>query len=171
VEKERIQGYKQVTQRQIERQTSNEPTKTDDKSHDRLTMAQVTTEIINEFVEQIDNDKVYDLKELKQILSDIYKTKTAKPKKAAKKPKAEQSSDDEEKPKKKGKSSKAPKLDKDGNEKPKRAPSAYNNYMKIRIKALIQEQPGTIAQELLKIAAGEWKLLSDEDKAKYKTVV
>jgi hypothetical protein len=108
-------------------------------------MAQITTEIINEFVEQIDNDKVYDLKELKQILSDIYKTKTAKPKKA-------------------------PKLDKDGNEKPKRAPSAYNNYMKIRIQALKQEQPDTNARELLKMAAGEWKLLDKKDQEKYKTV-
>jgi hypothetical protein len=107
-------------------------------------MAEITSAIINEFVEQIDTEKTYDLKELKKVLSDIYKTKTAKPKKA--------------------------KLDKDCNEKPKRAPSAYNNFMQERIKALKQEQPGTIARELLKIAAGEWKLLDKQDQEKYKTV-
>ena len=37
-----------------------------------------TAEILNEFVQLIDNDKDYDLKELKQMLSDVYKTKTQK---------------------------------------------------------------------------------------------
>jgi CRISPR/Cas system endoribonuclease Cas6 (RAMP superfamily) len=44
------------------------------------TMSATTTAIINEFVEQIDTENEYQLKEMKQILSDIYKIKTKKPK-------------------------------------------------------------------------------------------
>ena len=73
----------------------------------------MTADIVNEFVQLIDNDKEYDLKELKALLSDVYKTKTAKPKvtkvtKVAKTPKtSDASSDDEEdKPKKRGRPAK-----------------------------------------------------------------
>ena len=140
-------------------------------------MSAITAAIINEFVEQIDTEKEYQLKEMKQILSDVYKTKTQKPKaeKPAKKekkekvvkPETESDSDDNDKPKKRGRPAKV-RLDKDGNEKEKRAPSAYNNYMGQRIKELKTEQPETSAKDLLKIAASEWKQLDKAEQEKYK---
>jgi hypothetical protein len=135
-----------------------------------------TANIINEFVEQIDIEKEYELKELKQMLSDIYKAKTS-PKKEAKQPKKpkkdQQSSDeadesDNDKPKKRGRPAKGPKLDKNGNEKAKREPSAYNKYVKERISALKTEKPETPAKELMLIAASEWKQLTKEEQEQYK---
>ena len=136
----------------------------------------VTAVIINEFVEQIDTEKEYQLKEMKQILSDIYKTKTQKPKpeKPAKKekivvakPETESDSDDTDKPKKRGRPAKV-RLDKDGNEKTKRAPSAYNNYMSQRVKQLKTEQSEANANDLFKIAAAEWRQLDKAEQEKYK---
>jgi len=133
-------------------------------------MTQITVEIMNEFVEQIDNEKEYQLKEMKQILSDIYKTKTQKPKVTKpKEPKAPvvSDSDDEDKPKKRGRPAKS-KLDKDGNEKVKRAPSAYNIYMAQRVKVLKTEQPETPGKDLFKIAAAEWRQLDKAEQEQYK---
>ena len=138
--------------------------------------ATTTASIINEFVEQIDIEKEYELKELKQMLSDIYKAKTS-PKKEAKQPKKpkkdQQSSDeadesDNDKPKKRGRPAKGPKLDKNGNEKAKREPSTYNKYVKERISALKTEKPETPAKELMLIAASEWKQLTKEEQEQYK---
>jgi hypothetical protein len=141
-----------------------------------MTAAIATANIVNEFVEQIDTEKEYELKELKQMLSDIYKAKTS-PKKEAKppkKPKKDQQSSDEAdesdngKPKKRGRPAKGPKLDKNGNEKAKREPSAYNKYVKERISALKTEKPETPAKELMLIAASEWKQLTKEEQEQYK---
>ena len=138
-----------------------------------MTTAIATANIVNEFVEQIDTEKEYELKELKQMLSDIYKAKTS-PKKEAKKPKKDQQSSDEanesdnDKPKKRGRPTKGPKLDKNGNEKAKREPSAYNKYVKERISALKTEKPETPAKELMLIAASEWKQLTKEEQEQYK---
>ena len=44
-----------------------------------------TANIMNEFASIIDTDKVYDLKEMKSILEDIYKNKTKKIKKSGEK--------------------------------------------------------------------------------------
>ena len=131
--------------------------------------ASITAEVINEFVEQIDVEKEYSLKEFKTIFSEIYKAKTAKPKatKQPKQPKQASDDSDSDKPKKRGRPAKV-RLDKDGNEKPKRPPSAYNNYVKQRILALKTEQPETSAKDLMKIAAGEWKNLDKQEQEKYK---
>ena len=124
-----------------------------------------TAEIINEFVNLIEHDKDYQLKELKQMLADIYKTKTAK--KSTKKVEIaavvnnNSDTDDEDKPKKRGRPAKV-------NNKPKRAPSAYNKYVKERIEKLKAEQPNVAAKDLLKIAAGEWSALTQEQKDAYK---
>ena len=129
-----------------------------------------TAEIINEFVQLIDNDKDYDLKELKQMLSDVYKTKTAKTAKTTKKTKKatkteEQSTTDSEddKPRKRGRPAKV-------NDKPKRKPSAYNNYVKSQIEKLKKEQPEVQAKDLMKIAAASWKTLSKEEQETYKVI-
>lgn len=137
----------------------------------------VTLDIINEFQEQIDVDKVYSLKEMKDILSDIFKVKNMGKKittKTVKKSKKTVTSDDEmetdsdnEIKKKKGRPVKV-KLDKDGNEKQKRAPTAYNKFVGERIKSLKQENPDTKAVELMKMASAEWKEMSVEQKESYK---
>ena len=141
-----------------------------------MTATIATANVINEFVQQIDIEKEYELKELKQMLSDIYKAKTSS-KKEAKQPKKskkdQQSSDeadesDSDKPKKRGRPTKGPKLDKNGNEKAKREPSAYNKYVKERISALKTEKPETPAKELMLIAASEWKQLTKEEQEQYK---
>lgn len=139
-------------------------------------MTAVTSDIMKEFVDQVDIEKEYNLKELKQILSDIYKTKSSKavkPKQPKEKPVPDTDSDDD-KPKKRGRPAKV-KLDKDGNPKVKKAPSAYNNFVKERIQALKQEQdamggdtPKLSAKDLMKVAAGEWKGLTKQEQEKYK---
>jgi hypothetical protein len=131
-----------------------------------------TAEIINEFVQLIENDKDYQLKDLKQMLADVYKTKTAKnkpAKKTVKTDKPEEASDksdvdDEDKPKKRGRPAKV-------TNKPKRAPSAYNKYVKERIEKLKIDTPDVPAKDLLKIAAGEWSALSQEQKDSYKEMM
>jgi hypothetical protein len=125
----------------------------------------MTAEIVNEFVQLIDNDKEYDLKELKALLSDVYKTKTTKPKavKVAKSPKAidASSEDDEDKPKKRGRPAKV-------NNKPKREPSAYNKFVKECIKELKVDKSDTPAKDLMKMAAAEWKNLTKQEQESYK---
>jgi hypothetical protein len=125
-----------------------------------------TTEIINEFVSLVDTDKVYSLKELKDVLSEIYKAKSNGAKKSTKKTKvAKDTSDvssDEEIEKDKKKTTK-----KDAN-KPKKAPSAYNNYVKIRIEQLKVERKDVAPRDLMKLAAADWKQLDKQTQATYK---
>ncbi len=114
----------------------------------------ITSGIVEEFIQKIDTEKEYDLKELKQILSDIYKSKTTGKPKATKKT-----------------TKKADKMQIDAPEKPKRAPTAYNLFIKQRIIALKDEQPDVPAKERLTVAASEWKSLSQEEKDQYKPTV
>jgi len=132
-------------------------------------MSSNTAEIISEFVNLIDNDKAYDLKELKQIIASVYKTKNSASKSpVAKKIKADSSDDEDDKPKKIGRPGKQAKTDKDGNVKEKRKPSAYNIFVKKTIEELKRDQPSTPAKELMGLAAMKWKELSDEEKAVYR---
>jgi hypothetical protein len=106
----------------------------------------VTVAIVEEFIEIIDKTKSYTLKEIKDILSTVYKTKTTKTKDTKK----------------------TKKLDDDGNVKPKRKPSTYNLYIKARVEELKKEDPSSTAIDRMKEAASSWKLLSDEKKNEYK---
>jgi hypothetical protein len=132
-------------------------------------IAPMTAEIVNEFVQLIDNNKDYQLRELKTLLSSVYKTKTSKPK-TPKSPKADKSpnvvsdvssEDDEDKPRKRGRPAKVSK-------RPSREPTAYNKYVKQRIEALKLEKPDIIAKELMKLAAADWKNLTKEEQEAYK---
>jgi hypothetical protein len=125
-----------------------------------------TAEIIAEFTLLIDNDKEYQLKELKQMLAEVYKTKTSK-KKEAKQPKKTVASDnegssdsDEDKPKKRGRPAKV-------TNKPKREPSAYNKYVKERMQQLKNEQPDVVAKDRMKLAAADWKNLTKQQQEAY----
>lgn len=136
-----------------------------------------TAEILNEFKELVDVNVGYTITELKKILSDVYKSKTAGAKadakadaKAAKTAKSGSDSDgsDDDKPKKKGRPTKTPKLDKDGNVREKRKPTAYNTYIKKRIHELKEQNPDTPAKQFLTTAASEWKTLTPDEKDSYK---
>jgi len=133
-------------------------------------MSSNISEIITEFVNLIDNDKAYDLKELKQMITSIYKTRNAISKQTVAKIHVnESSSDDEDKPRKLGRPSKLVKTDKNGNIKEKRKPSAYNIFVKKTIEELKKDSPTTPAKELMGLAAMKWKELSDEEKNAYKS--
>ncbi len=123
-----------------------------------LTQSPNTTEIMSEFAQLIDTEKEYSLKELKQMLTEVYKTKTVK--KAIKKTDTS-SSDEDEKPKKRGRPAKV-------SDKPKRAPSAYNKFVKERIEKLKTERPEVAAKDLMRVAASEWKELSKQEQESYK---
>ena len=142
-----------------------------------------TAEIVKEFIELVDTDKEYDLKELKEMLTDIYKTKNgkkpAKPRqprqpKQPKQPKQKAAGDDTEsdddKPlaKPKAGKKKAAKADKMEEDKPKRPPTAYNMFIKERVVAIKEEQPDVPPKMRLSVAAAEWKTLSQEQKDAYK---
>lgn len=121
-----------------------------------------TTEIINEFVNLVDTDKVYSLKELKDMLGEIYKAKSNGAKKTSTKKSKDAvvSSDEEPENSKKG--------DKKDANKPKKAPSAYNKYVKFRIEQLKIERTDVAPRDLLKLAAADWKQLDKQEQEKYK---
>lgn len=134
-----------------------------------------TAEIINEFTALVNTDQEYSLAELKTILGDIYKTKHGK---VVRKPKAvkivetmktdkkEDSDDDMVMKKGKGKGKKAGKT---GDVvKAKRAPSAYNIYMKTKGAEIKENDPSVKSKDVMALVAIEWKKLSDIEKASYK---
>ena len=153
-----------------------------------------TSRIVAEYASRIDTSVDYELKDFKKIMTIVYKEMTThkNPSKTAKHvepvitinpgpvlsvskpaprpaPEEESSEDDDDAPKKRGRPKKPAKLDKDGNEKPKRKASSYNNFVKERIEALKKEQTGTvIARVLMVIAAGEWKNMTQDEKDAYK---
>jgi hypothetical protein len=136
-----------------------------------------TSDIISNFVNQIDTDQEYSLNDLKKVLTEAYKAEMAKVKPVKKskllkayqqQPKAVLESDsDDDKPKKRGRPIKV-KLDKNGNPKVKKAPSVYNIYVKQAIEALKKESPETPARELMTMVAQKWKAMSDDDKAEFR---
>ena len=117
--------------------------------------------IISEFVSNVDTDKEYGLAEIKAILSTAFKTvksantpvKTVK--KAVKKTGSddEVSSENEEKPKKKRVKRER---DADGNILKKRAPSAYNLFVKDKIAEIKADNSGINSKEAFKMAIEAW---------------
>lgn len=107
-------------------------------------------DIITEFTKKIDNTKKYELKELVTILTETYKNNDSKK---------------EDKKKTVKKSSKTTEEDK-----PKRLPSSYNNFMKEKLKEVKESDKTKNAKDIMIEVAGMWKNLSTEEKEKYKTV-
>ena len=129
-----------------------------------------TATIIQEFTTLVNTDQDYTLPELKKILGDVYKTKVEEkpakkaPKKTPKKaPKDDAEPSDDEMPKKRGRPAKV-KLDKDGNIKEKKAPSAYNLFIKGQYAALKEGNPTLTAPEIMKMAAGLWRTAEENPK-------
>jgi hypothetical protein len=127
-----------------------------------------TKEIVEEFSTLVDMEKEYTLKEMKELLGEVYKAKNGKPAKRVMK-KKEDSDEDSDKEKKRGRPTKA-KLNKDGTERKKRAPTAYNKYISMKSKELkaMEENAGKKATEIMKMAANSWSEMSDEEKEAYK---
>jgi hypothetical protein len=73
---------------------------------------------------------------------------------------------DDEKNRKKTKKNK--KLDENGEKKPKRAPTAYNNFTGFKMKEIRSTDPSITAKEAMTKAAAAWKEMSDEEKNEYK---
>jgi len=119
----------------------------------------MTVAIKDEFVNIIDVSKEYTLKELKDIISEVYKTKTNSKPKAVKKSKKNVDTDtsDDEKPNKRNNKT----------DKPKKKATPYNVYVGERIKALKIDEPNATAMERMKMAAAGWKNLSDDEKKAY----
>jgi len=105
-----------------------------------------TVKVIEEFNNTIDTNRVYDLEELKTIIGDVFKKVK-----------------DDEKNAKKNK-----KLDENGEKKPKRAPTAYNNFTSFKMKEIRSNDPSITAKEAMTKAAEAWKAMSDEEKNEYK---
>lgn len=139
-------------------------------------MLSKTAEIKNEFSQLVDDNIEYSMKEMKDILSNIYKTLNKKSKMVIKKNTAtivvndDISDDDDDKPKKRGRPAKPVKKDKDGNVMSKKAPSAYNLFVQEKIVSIRKEQPDVPAKERMSLAAAAWKEMSDEEKEVYKTM-
>jgi len=112
-----------------------------------------TTKVMTEFNNIIDEEKVYDLKELKTILADVFK-KVNDDEKAKAKP-----------------TKRTKKLDENGEKKPKRAPTAYNNFTSFKMKEIRSDDPNVSVKEAMSKAAAIWKEMSDEDKNSYKNTV
>lgn len=110
-----------------------------------------TAQIVKDFADQVDTEKAYSLKELKDIIGEIYKT-VGKPSKGKKTTPVVSDEDD-------GPVAK---------EKVKRAPSAYNNYVKKRISQLKTERSDVPPKELMTIAASEWRKLTKIEQEQYK---
>jgi len=133
-------------------------------------------QVIEDFVQQVNDDKEYTLPDLKKILTDVYKNKVEekkekKPTKVVEVKKVESDDDtDDDKPKKRGRPPSKPKLNKNGEVKEKKAPSAYNNFVKEKIKELKPLNQDKTARDLMLIAAGMWKQLDKQEQDKYKTV-
>jgi hypothetical protein len=125
-----------------------------------------TKEIVEEFSTLVDMTKEYTMKEMKDLLGEVYNAKKGKPAKRVKKDESDEDSDKQ----KKGKPSKKAKLNKDGTERKKRAPTAYNKYISMKSKELkaMEENAGKKATEIMKMAANSWSEMSEEEKEEYK---
>jgi predicted hydrocarbon binding protein len=100
---------------------------------------------MSEFITLIDNEKEYSLVEIKKILGDVYKNAYKKDTKV-KKAKAKKSSDDEENPKE------------------KKAPTAYNIFVKENMSAVKEKYPELNNQERMSKIGELWAIKKEENK-------
>ena len=107
-----------------------------------------TIKVMNEFKNTINEDNVYDLKELKILLTNSFNNVTYNEKIANKTKKTRKNN---------------------GEQKPKRAPTAYNNFTSFKIKEIRANDKSITAKEAMSKAAAVWKEMSDEDKKMYKS--
>jgi len=117
----------------------------------------LNAKIIEKFSSAINDDTVRTITELKKILSDIYKEVKVET--------VDSDSDNDASTKKRRRGSKK------NADKPKKAPSAYNNFIKQKMQELKESDSSIPPKELMKVASGHWSKLSDDEKISYKTTV
>ena len=105
-------------------------------------MTNITSNVLKKFAENVDEEKVYNLKELKDILITSYNTVIADTKRNEKKIKEN---------------------------KPKRAPTAYNNFVSTTMKKIREEDPAISAKEAMVKAGAIWKTMTEEQKKEFNT--
>jgi|DEB0MinimDraft_4_1074332.scaffolds.fasta_scaffold00757_5 hypothetical protein len=105
-------------------------------------MTNITSSVVKKFAENVDSEKVYNLKELKNILDEAFNTVNTEAKNAAKKNKEA---------------------------KPKRAPTAYNNFVSTTIKKIKADDASISTKEAMVKAGGIWKTMTDEQKKEFNT--
>lgn len=110
----------------------------------------INAKIIEKFSSVIlENDTKLTISEMKKILGDVYKEVINN--------KSDNESDEEGEKKRKRASKK-------NAEKPKKAPSAYNIFIKQKMLELKETDPSIPPKDLMKVASTYWSKLSDEEK-------
>lgn len=110
----------------------------------------INAKIIEKFSSVIlENDTKLTISEMKKILGDVYKEVINN--------KSDNVSDEEGEKKRKRASKK-------NAEKPKKAPSAYNIFIKQKMLELKETDPSIPPKDLMKVASTYWSKLSDEEK-------
>ncbi len=108
---------------------------------------------LNEFTTLIDSEKEYTPPELRKLVTEVYNNINVNKPTHNKKSKTE--------PSKAKKQKREPKLDSDGNV-VKRAPTAYNIFVKDNIGKVKDENPELSRPELMKEVAIRWKAQKNE---------
>ena len=111
-------------------------------------MTTQTQLFLNEYITLIDTEKEYTPSELRKLVTEVYNTINGNKPSHTKKSKTE--------PSKAKKQKREPKLDSDGNV-VKRAPTAYNIFVKDNIGKVKDENPELSRPELMKEVAIRWK--------------
>lgn len=121
----------------------------------------ITSNILNDFEMYLNSKQKYGLEEMLQMLENSYlKYNNIN--------EEEDDEDDDDKPKKRGRPVNKPKLDKNGLPKKKREPTAYNCFIKIKIKELKESNDDIQHNKLLSMAAEIWSKMSNDEKQNYK---
>jgi len=110
----------------------------------------ITATVMEQFAEKIDNNTEYTVSELKRILGEVYKSVHLS---IAEKKKADKANNGEKPRKVRTKRER----DEDGNIIKKRAPSAYNTFIKEQSAIIKQANPTFDPKTIFKMAIAEWK--------------
>lgn len=102
----------------------------------------------------LEDDTHRTVSEMKKILGEVYKE--------VKNDKSDVESDEEPGEKKRKRASKK------NADKPKKAPSAYNIFIKQKMLELKESDPSIPPKDLMKVASTYWSKLSDEEKKAFK---
>lgn len=117
----------------------------------------ITKFVLKDFNEKINTKNDYSLEQLQTILDISYNKHVD-----------EESDDDDDQPKKRGRPVNKPKLDKNGEPKKKREPTAYNNFIKIKIQEIKSSNSDVKYNKLLPMVAEIWNKMTDDEKKQYK---
>jgi hypothetical protein len=115
-----------------------------------MTTENMTASVMEQFAQKIDNDTEYTVSELKKVLTEVYKNVQLS---IAEKKKAEKLNNGDKPRKVRTKRER----DENGDIIKKRAPSAYNLFIKDQSAIIKQTNPGLDPKTIFKMAIVEWK--------------